>query len=91
MEHTHEHPHEHTHEHTHDHAVPDGVSPVERTRALLGYMIDHNEHHAEELAELLDTLSGDAHKKLLEAIGSFEVGNVQLREVLELLNASQPQ
>ena len=48
-------------------------------------MIDHNEHHASELAELLDSLEGEPRKKLLEAIGSFEVGNVQLREVLELL------
>ena len=77
----HEHDHEH-HHHDHDHG---DIPPAERTRALLGYMIDHNEHHASELAELLDSLEGEPRKKLLEAIGSFEVGNVQLREVLELL------
>jgi len=73
---------EHTHEHSHEHTVPAGGS---RTRALLGYMIDHNEHHCEELADLLDTLDGAPRKKLLEAIGSFEVANVQLREVLDLM------
>ena len=76
----------HEHEHTHAHApMAGGVAPEERTRALLAYMIDHNEHHASELSELADSLDGAARKRLLEAIGSFEVANVQLREVLELV------
>ena len=82
MEHSHEHLHGHTHEHTHEHAACAGV---DRTRMLLGYMIDHNEHHCEELADLLDALDGAPRKKLLEAIGSFEVANVQLRETLDLM------
>ena len=76
------HTHDHGHEHHHDHG---DMPPAERTKALLSYMIDHNEHHAEELAELVDSLEGAARKRLLEAIGSFEAGNVQLREVLELM------
>ncbi|MBE6908456.1 MAG: hypothetical protein E7474_02460 [Ruminococcaceae bacterium] len=85
-EHTHSHDHEHPHEHEHPHVHADGeIAPKERSEAILRYMIDHNEHHAEELAELLDTLEGPARKRLLDAIGSFEVANVQLREVLELL------
>lgn len=76
------HTHDHGHEHHHD---QDGMPAAERTRALLAYMIDHNEHHASELAELVDSLDGAARKRLLEAIGSFEVANVQLREVLELM------
>ena len=82
MEHSHEHLHGHTHEHTHEHAAGAGV---DRTRTLLGYMIDHNEHHCEEVADLLDALDGAPRKKLLEAIGSFEVANVQLRETLDLM------
>ncbi|MBR3560823.1 MAG: hypothetical protein IKN81_04750 [Oscillospiraceae bacterium] len=74
----------HTHDHGHEHHHDD-IPAAERTRALLAYMIDHNEHHAEELAELVDRLEGPARKRLLEAIGSFEVANVQLREVLELV------
>ena len=76
------HTHDHGHEYPHDHG---DIPTAERTRALLAYMIDHNEHHAEELAELVDSLEGAARKRLLEAIGSFEVANVQLREVLELV------
>ena len=74
----------HTLDHGHDHDRGD-VPAAERTRALLAYMIDHNEHHAAELAELVDSLDGAARKRLLQAIGSFEVANVQLREVLELM------
>lgn len=68
--------------HTHDRG---DIPAEERTRALLSYMIDHNEHHASELAELADSLDGAPRKRLLQAIGSFEVANVQLREVLELM------
>lgn len=82
MEHTHEHIHEHDHAHGHDHAP---VTDEARRQALLRYMIDHNEHHCEELADLLDGLEGAPRRKLLEAIGGFEAANVQLREVLELL------
>lgn len=86
QEHTHSHDHAHEHDHAHDHAALSGdVAPAERTKALLAYMIDHNEHHASELSELVDSLDGAARKRLLEAIGSFEVANVQLREVLELV------
>ena len=76
--------HEH---HTHDHSHEDhgSHSGLEETRALLAYMIHHNEHHAEELAALLDSLPTKARKKLLIAIGSFEAANVELQEVLECL------
>lgn len=82
--HSHEDGHEHSHTHTHAEAAA-GISDAEKTKALLGYMIDHNEHHAEELADMLPSLGGEAQKKLSEAIGCFEAGNVQLREVLELI------
>lgn len=93
MDHIHEHAHEHCHEHTHgdltsthtDEFGGDSDRVASRTKALLAYMIDHNDHHADELAALLSSVDGAAKKKLSEAIGSFEVANVQLREVLALL------
>lgn len=82
----HEHAHEHAYGHEHAHApIAGDVAPEERTRALLAYMIDHNEHHASELSTLADSLDGAARKRLLEAIGGFEAANAQLREVLELI------
>ena len=82
--HDHEHGHTHDHGHTHE-PIADGVSPEKRARALLAYMIEHNEHHASELSELSDSLDGAARARLLEAVGGFEAANAQLREVLELI------
>ncbi|MCR4771232.1 MAG: cobalt transporter [Oscillospiraceae bacterium] len=90
--HTHEHAHAdghtHTHAHTHDgeHAhVHTGEDGLRQTKALLKYMLEHNEHHAEELAGLLDALPAQAKKKLLLAIGTFEAANVELKAVLDSL------
>lgn len=92
-EHTHDHQHghththadgtTHTHEHTHTHAHNEADSG--ELKALLEYMVHHNTHHAEELANLLDSLPEAARKKLSMAIGSFEVANVQLKDVLDCL------
>ena len=80
------HEHEHGHTHGHEHApIEGGIAPEERTRALLAYMIDHNEHHVSELSALADSLSGAARERLLEAIGGFEAANELLREVLDLI------
>ena len=76
--HIHEHSHAdgstHVHAHTHDgehaHAHP-GEDGLKQTKALLKYMIEHNEHHAEELAELLGALPPQAKKTLTLAIGTF--------------------
>ena len=84
MEHIgHEHEHEHTH--SHDNGTEAVMTDSEKLCALISYMIDHNDHHAGELAELLPSLEGAANKKLLQAIGTFEAANVQLREVLDLV------
>ena len=58
---------------------------LKETKALLSYMLHHNEHHAEELAALIDSLPKNAQKKLLTAIGTFEAANVELQEVLACL------
>ena len=71
------------HMHTHDHFHTD--DKMAEIKALLAYMIDHNEHHADELADLLDALPPKAQKKLRIAIGTFDAANVELREVLESL------
>ena len=48
-------------------------------------MVHHNEHHAEELAALIDSLPKNAQKKMLSAVGAFEAANVELQEVLACL------
>ena len=46
----HEH-HDHDHDHHHDHGDA-AATDTAKTKALLAYMVHHNEHHADELAEL---------------------------------------
>ncbi len=77
-EHTHEEGHVHSHEHHH-------ATNLQETKVLLSFMIQHNDHHIEELADLLDSMPPKARKKLSLAIGTFEAANVELREVLDCL------
>ena len=74
---------EHTHPHTHEHH--DGAANKEEIVALLGYMIDHNKHHAEEIHEMAHGLNGEAAGLLHEAVGLFTDGNEMLEAALEIL------
>ena len=58
---------------------------IEKVKAILKYMAEHNEHHTEELADMLPLLPEDARNKLTRAIGTFEAANVELRGVLDSL------
>ncbi len=71
----------------HDHVggSPSEAPQLQEIKSLLAYMIHHNDHHAQELAALLDSLPTHARKKLLMAIGSFEAANVELQGVLDSL------
>lgn len=68
----------------HHHDTPKDMQEI---RALLRYMIEHNDHHNDELAGLLDSLPEKARKLMMRAIGSFEAANVELSEVLAALDS----
>ena len=90
-EHIHRHDHDHEHTHTHEgeehgHGEARAAMDEVQLRALLSYMVHHNEHHAEELVGLQDSLPESARKKLLLAVGTFEAANVQLQQVLDELD-----
>ena len=56
MEHTHDHPHAHDHMYPHSHTCSGqnaAAGKAEETKALLTYMIHHNEHHNFEFTEYL--------------------------------------
>lgn len=53
--------------------------------ALLEYMVHHNVHHAEELAELADGLDGSAKKIVDSALEDLNQSNKKLAEALALL------
>ncbi len=98
--HSHEHPHEHPHdheacEHSHGCAGSCGTCPSaeEETLALVGYMVQHNQHHAAELADMakkLREMGKDAAAEQIEkGVSDFESGNVRLSVALSLLKADQ--
>lgn len=71
-------------EHSHP-PISHEAKDIQEVKALLRFMIDHNDHHNDELADLLDSLPPKVQKLMLRAIGSFECGNVELAEVLRAL------
>lgn len=76
------------------HGVPhhhheDTDSAPNRAAAVLGYMLEHNRHHADELRSLADTLESGAAALVLQSVAAFDDGNAKLAAALELLKASR--
>lgn len=63
-----------------------GIAPTAKARAVAVYMIAHNDKHIDELAALVEGMDKRAANLLLDAIGSYEVGNTQLRQLIEYLD-----
>jgi ABC-type Zn2+ transport system substrate-binding protein/surface adhesin len=84
--HCHDHDHGCDHDHTHEH---EAGGEQAKLASFLGYMLEHNRSHAEELAELAHKLyhSGGAAAADLIAGGvkDFEAGNGKLEEALKLI------
>jgi len=79
----------HSAHHHHHHDLDASSSTTEEAVALLGYMVAHNEHHAEELAELAETMRKLEMFQVAEEIESsleyFKEGNLNLRQAFGLL------
>ena len=91
--HEHDHDHEgccHEHEHHHDEPVRDPASlgDLEKARILLSHMLDHNQHHEEELAAIAKRFAdaGDAAtaKKIRAARARMVEANLALMEAVSL-------
>ena len=73
----------------HGHSHPE-QTPMSREEilALLGYMLDHNRHHADELHDICHALEAGgkaaAAEKLAEALHYFDHCNEYLAEAVEL-------
>ena len=77
-------PHGHgEHEHCHEQADAD------KTKALLTYMLQHNEHHAAELDQMADNLDKlgmkEAAKTIRDGVTDFQKGNMRLGLALTLV------
>lgn len=83
--HDHDHDHSHEHEHNHHH----GEQPKDEDTAVLAYMLDHNRHHAQELAVIAKHLreqgKDDAALQIEKGVEDFEKGNMRLSIALSLV------
>ena len=83
------HDHGHEHEHTHDHEHAHGEQPKDEDTAVLAYMLDHNKHHAQELAVIAKHLreqgKEEAAAQVECGVEDFEKGNMRLSIALSLL------
>ena len=85
--HDHDHSHSHDHGHHHHHAPAANATPLEEIVALMKFMVSHNEAHAQELADLAQTLEDagnrSAYRRIMDAVANFDMGNATLAAVLE--------
>lgn len=81
------HDHAAHHHHHHDHEATSASR--EEAVALLGYMVAHNEHHAEELTELAENMRSlgleDVADEIEGSVADFKEGNMKLRAAFALL------
>ena len=82
----------HTHSHgdeDHDHTPGENATPVEELLALMGYLVKHNDAHAQEVADLARELQvagkGVAYDEIMDAVSDFDMVNAKLAAVLEKL------
>ena len=85
------HSHAHGHDHTHE-EIPD-ATPMDELLALMKFMVNHNDAHAQELAELADQLhtagKNRAYDQIMDAVTDFDMVNAKLDAVLRELSAEE--
>ena len=90
--HTHSHAHGHDHDHDHGPVSPD-ATPLEELLALMKFMVNHNDAHAQELAELAQQLQEAgklrAYRQIMDTVSDFDVVNAQLDAVVKELSAEE--
>ena len=87
------HTHDHDHSHSHSHGAALDATPMEELLALMKFMVNHNDAHAQELAELAEQLSSAgkirAYNQIMDAVANFDMVNAQLDGVLKELSAEE--
>lgn len=75
--------------HHHSHQHHEAASP-EETKALLAYMLHHNEHHAGELRDIAAQVALDAaRERICRAVDALGESNRLLAEALALLKEGE--
>ena len=87
------HSHSHAHgDHDHHHGGGD-LTPIDELLALMKYMVNHNDAHCQELAELADQLKeagrNRAYRQLMDVVADFDMLNARLDAVLKELKSEE--
>ena len=86
----HTHSHAHGHDHSHSHGPSD--TPMDELLALMKFMVNHNDAHAQELAELAYQLKEAgrerSYRRIMNAVADFDMVNAQLDSVVRELSES---
>ena len=81
----------HSHSHNADHVHDSTDTPIDEMLALMKFMVDHNDAHAQELASLADQLQEAgkqrAYKQIMDAVSDFDMANATLNAVLQSLQS----
>ena len=81
----------HCHAHGADHAHGYMETPMDEMLALMKFMVDHNDAHAQELATLADQLQVKgkkrAYQQIMDAVSDFDMANATLNAVLQNLQS----
>jgi len=81
----------HSHAHGADHAHGNMETPMDELLALMKFMVDHNDAHAQELATLADQLQEAgkkrAYSQIMDAVSDFDMANATLNAVLQTLQS----
>lgn len=87
------HTHAHGHDHGHSHDVSPDATPMDELLALMKFMVNHNDAHAQELAELADQLQTAgklrAYQQIMDAVANFDMVNAQLDAVVKELSVEE--
>ena len=66
---------------------------MEELLALMKYMVNHNDAHAQELAGLADQLrqagKDRAYRNLMDAVADFDMANAQLEGIFKELSLEE--
>ncbi len=75
------------------HSTAGTQTPMEELLALMKYTVQHNDAHAQELAELADQLKeagkAGAYRQIMDAVAQFDVANARLDAVQKLLTLEE--
>ena len=87
------HTHSHAHGDHHHHHGGENLAPIDELLALMKYMVNHNDAHCQELAELADQLNqagrSRAYRQLMSVVTDFDMVNARLDAVLKELKTEE--